>query len=222
MNRKNKAAAIAVAAAIVSGCGGGGGGANTGRVTTNIAPVPQVPPTISITPVTFISESTLPCVIRATSSDAQVTLHSAIEGAGAGKVVANITPLTELIVTQVHGADATDLFHQFATAKDKLTAVSLNDAKAKVRQALGSIIDLTSTDPIKDPLVAAVAGVGSNDLDKKIDTLRNRLIEADLKLKDLTSLLTVNTGVTLSEIVNTTLRPHSSACQGCVQAIIVT
>jgi hypothetical protein len=156
----------------------------------------------------------LPCAIRATSSDLSIVLHSAIEGSGAGKVIANITPLSELIVTQMHGADASDLFNQFAATKGKLTAANLNDAKLKVQQALSSIIDLTNSDPIKDALIAAVGGTGGNDLDKKIDTLRDKLITAELKLGDLSALLSANAGASLSEIVKVTLQPRSAACKG--------
>jgi hypothetical protein len=161
-----------------------------------------------------ISNGTLPCVIRATSTDSSIVLHSAIEGSGSGKVIANITPLSELIVTQTHGTDASDLFNQFAATQGKLTPANLNDAKLKVRQALSSIIDLTNVDPIKDSLIAAVGGTGGNDLDKKIDTLRDKLNASDLKLGDLSSLLNANVGATLSEIVKVTLQPRSAACKG--------
>jgi hypothetical protein len=161
-----------------------------------------------------IADGSLPCAIRATSTDSTIVLHSAIEGSGAGKVVVNITPLSELIVTQTHGSDANDLFNQFAITKDKLTAANLNDAKLKVRQALSSIIDLTNSDPIKDSLIAAVGGAPGNDLDVKIDMLRDKLNLAGLKLLDLSSLLNANVGATLSEIVKVTLQPRSAACKG--------
>jgi hypothetical protein len=161
-----------------------------------------------------IAGGLLPCAIRASSNDAKTVLHSAIEGTGDGKVVANITTFSELIVAQTHGQSASDLFDQFANTQSKLTTAALVDAKAKVSQALSSIVDLTNVDPIKDTLVAATASTAGNSLDKKLDALRDKLAAAELTSNDLSNLLTANAGGSIGEVVKVALQPQSTVCPG--------
>jgi hypothetical protein len=161
-----------------------------------------------------ISKGLLPCVVRATSADTKTVLHSVIEGSGDGKVTANITTFSELIVAQVHGSSATDFFDQFASTKSKLTVASVNDAKTKVNQALSSIVDLTGIDPIKDTLIAATNGSAGNGLDKKLDALRDKLALAELTTNDLFKLFSANAGGSVGEVIKVTLQPQSSICPG--------
>jgi hypothetical protein len=161
-----------------------------------------------------IPNGLLPCGVRATSADTKTVLHSVIEGSGDGKVTANITTFSELIVAQVHGSSATDFFDQFASTKSKLTVASVNDAKAKVNQALSSIVDLTGIDPIKDTLIAATNGSVGNGLDKKLDALRDKLALAELTTNDLFKLFSANAGGSVGEVIKVTLQPQSSICPG--------
>jgi hypothetical protein len=161
-----------------------------------------------------IASGSLPCAIRATSSDAKTVLHTAIEGTGDGKVVANITTFSELILAQAHGQSAADLFDQFASTQSKITAAALSDSKTKLSQALSSIVDLTNVDPIKDTLVAATASAAGNPLDNKLDALRDKLAAAELTPSDLSKLLTANAGGSIGEVVKVALQPQSTVCPG--------
>jgi hypothetical protein len=161
-----------------------------------------------------IAGGALPCVIRVTSTDGKLVLHSAIEGTGTGTVTANVTPLSELVLAQTQGAQAADMFDQFDANKGKLTAAALDDAKAKVRAALASIVDLTSIDPIKDKLVAANGSNAGNTLDQKLDTLNARLLAAQLKVQDLSALLLANTNTSTAEVVRSHVQTVNAKCAG--------
>jgi hypothetical protein len=161
-----------------------------------------------------ITNGVLPCALRASSADGKTILHSAIDGDGGGKAIANISILSELIVTQAHGQAAADLFNQFVSNKSKLSTASLSDAKTKVAQALSSIVDLNNVDPIKDALVAAVAGSGGNSLDKKLDALRDKLLAAELTMDDLSKLFIANAGGSISEVIKIAVQPQSLVCKG--------
>ena len=155
----------------------------------------------------------LPCAIRAISEDGSLTLHSALEGTGSGAVTANVTPMSELIVAQAQGTSAALMFDQFEDNKIKLTPAALAEAKSRVKEALASIVDLSGTDPIKDVLVPAVEGKSGNDLDQKLDALRDRLVEAGMKIQELGDVLTANADDTARHVVGSTVARRSLACK---------
>jgi hypothetical protein len=159
-----------------------------------------------------ITGGALPCVVRATSADAQTVLHSALEGTGAGKYNLNISPMTEMVVTETQGGAPAGLFDQFDASK--INQAALDAAKARVRASLASIVDMAGVDPVKDALVAASGTTLGNGLDQKLDKLRDALAVAQLKLSDLTALLVANAGGSISEIVKVTLQAPNPSCKG--------
>lgn len=161
-----------------------------------------------------ITNGSLPCVVKVTSADAATVLHSAVEGVGAGKVNVNVSPMTELIVSETLKAPAATLFDQFDANKTKLTQSELDAAKDKVRAALASIVNLANVDPIKDALVAASATVAGNGLDQQLDKLRDALLASNLKLGDLIAVIAANRDGSVPEAIKTALQVPSTSCKG--------
>lgn len=125
-----------------------------------------------------IANGVLPCMLRATGTDASgndITLHSV---ADVGTTTANVTPLTELIVaaaTGTQGGTPSDAFTQFAASSDtrsNLSTQKLTYAKTVVASAVtaaatagNQTVSLTNVNPLSDSFK-----VGS-DNDKLIDSL---------------------------------------------------
>lgn len=110
-----------------------------------------------------IANGVLPCMLRATGTDASgntITLHSV---ADVGTTTANVTPLTELIVaaaTGTLGGTPSDAFAQFASNSDTQNSLStqkLSYAKTVVAGAVSAAatagsqtVSLTGVDPLTD------------------------------------------------------------------------
>lgn len=127
-----------------------------------------------------IADGVLPCVIQV-SGDAggtTVTLHSITEQGtasadGSTTAVANVTPLTEMIVAQLTGAMPADAFQSFGST----TTISADELKAATSAVITALktatgIDLTAIDPFKDTLVAASSTTSTgNQYDQLLDQL---------------------------------------------------
>lgn len=128
--------------------------------------------------------ASLPCVVRVAgnAAGAAVTLHSVVEaGSTTGtltQAVANVTPLTEIIVAQLTGAVPSALYDGLG-AGTTITTAQLAQATAGVLAALktGTGIDFAAIDPFKAPLVAATAAnpAGGNPYDRLLDTLGDKI-----------------------------------------------
>lgn len=137
-----------------------------------------------------IADGALPCIIKVTGEvdGNSVTLHSVTEAAdGQGTAVANVTPLTEMIVAQLTGALPGDLFDSFGAASSgRVTQAELVNATAAVVSALKAAtgIDLGTIDPFKSPLVPATAGAPEqgNDYDQMLEKLKEKVPTASLPL----------------------------------------
>ncbi|GAB3645930.1 hypothetical protein [Ramlibacter alkalitolerans] len=130
----------------------------------------------------------LPCIIRVTGSAAgvQVTLHSVTEAGSSDattnktSAVANVTPLTEIVVAQLTGGLPTQVFANFgATSATQITADKLSAATTTVLATLKDAtgLDFGSIDPFKAPLVAATSGAPAqgNAYDKLLDQLGDKV-----------------------------------------------
>ena len=131
-----------------------------------------------------LADARLPCMIRVTgtSGGVAITLHSVADRGDTGSTgtsaVANVTPLTELIVAQLTGSLPSSAFDGFGTT----SAVSPEQLQAAVASVLTALrdagaIDLGSIDPFKSTLVAATAdnrGAGNN-YDQALDILAGTL-----------------------------------------------
>lgn len=120
-----------------------------------------------------LSGASLPCVLRVSASDG-TRLHSLALGSGE-QALANITPLTELLVARAGRKDAASLFDQFNPAAAPSSA-DLRHAEADVRSLLNGVVDLSSLkDLVATPLKATTPGQASNDpQDKLLDALKER------------------------------------------------
>lgn len=136
---------------------------------------------------TVTSTGALPCVLRATSADGQ-TLHSL----AIGSEVANITPVSELILARLAGGAPADLYDGFDGATASVTEEHVSSATRAVVERLkvalqGAGIDLASLDdPIRADLVAATEdNPQGNALDRALDALQAALEEGGTSLEAL-------------------------------------
>jgi hypothetical protein len=129
-----------------------------------------------------LADAELPCVIQVVgdAGGISVTLHSVAEqGTGSnGEVsaVANVTPLTEMIVAQLVGALPGEFFESFSSSTN-ITAAQLTLATGAILEALKAYtgIDVTAIDPFKATLVAASSENTGNTYDQLLDQLGEKI-----------------------------------------------
>ena len=124
-----------------------------------------------------VDSGALPCALQVTSSDGATTLYSVAAGSG-DAATANITPLTQLVVASLAGADPSALFTGFdSTRAGKITTGDLTQAQANVVATLsGAGIDVGSLgDLITGTLTAATSTTTGNAYDQALDALQARL-----------------------------------------------
>lgn len=222
-----------LAAAVLTACGGGGGdstptaapaatkisgtaavGAALGGATVQAKCASGSGTATTAADGTFtlsIEGATRPCVLSVKTPDG-TTLHSVVEAGTGTTAVANITPLTELVTASLAQGSTTAFFDQFdAGAQAKLTSDGLASATQAVRLVLTGVVDLTSVDPLKDPLVAANGANAGNAQDKLLDQLGDRLEASKTTLGELSSAVASNAD---AAAVQTALQPAASSCAG--------
>lgn len=198
--------AVAVATSLVA-CGGGGGGASgTDSTVLSIKGVAATGAAISQGTVSAACASGTgstataidgsytitiptgegPCLLKATDPITKTSYYSAVEKA---ESVANISPLTHLVVANALGEAPETAFQSFSgTRLAKITTSSLATAIENVQAAstvLGASADVSGVDVMKAPLVAANGDEAGNALDQKIDALVAALSAADKRISDL-------------------------------------
>lgn len=147
-----------------------------------------------------ITGGALPCVLKATSSDNSLRLHSVAPAGSATSVTANVTPLTELVVARLSGADPTtfvasanaSILNTTATA----SAVAAAQTSVASTLAAGGVNTSTAGDFISGTLVAAVTGTAGNAYDQVLDALNARLVTAGTTLAALTTTIAAGTAST--------------------------
>ena len=199
-----KSTTACAAALVIAGCGGGGGSDGGG----SSAPAASVQlngtaatgaalanASVSAKCVTGSGSATtdangiytlkleggaLPCIIQVsgTQGGVAVTLHSLAEAGSTNAAVANVTPLTEMIVAQLSARLPAELFAAFGSG----TPVSTETLTAATQAVLSALkaatgIDLGSIDPFKATLVAATTGApgAGNAYDKLLDQLGDKI-----------------------------------------------
>ncbi|WP_337442052.1 hypothetical protein [Cupriavidus necator] len=152
-----------------------------------------------------------PCVLSVKAPDG-TTLHAMVEAGTGATATANITPLTELVTASLAQGNTNAFFEQFDTsAQARLTSDNLTNATQAVRLVLSGVVDLTSIDPLKDPLVAANGANAGNAQDKLLDQLGKRLESSKTTLAELSSAVASNAG---AAAVQTALQPAAASCAG--------
>jgi hypothetical protein len=196
-----KTMAAAAVAMLIAGCGGGGGGgsppspsltvsgtAATGAGLANAAVEMKCATGNGTTTTTSSGSYTLtlqggalPCMIKVsgTAGGIAVTLHSVTEAGSIGaeqktSALANVTPITEMIVAQLTAALPASSFGSFDASR--ITAASVTSATNAVVAALKAAgIDLGSIDPLKATLVPATGTTAGNPYDQLLDALGEKV-----------------------------------------------
>lgn len=197
-------------AALLTACGGGGGGGGannsaSGLTITGVAAtgaaissgsVEAICATGSATATTSangtysitISNGAQPCILRATDPISKLQLHSIVES---GSKIANITPVTDLVVANTLGDSPTNVFSNFGSAAQaKITSSNISTAVTRIQAitaSLGPEADLSGIDVMKGSLIAASADTSGDATDKKIDALMAALNAADKKIAELSA-----------------------------------
>lgn len=208
---KSKVVHLSVAATavalLVAACGGGGGGGSSesltlsGTAATGAAlasadvQVKCAAGTGTATTTTVggytvsIEGGKLPCIIKVSgthSSGAAITLHSVADAAagqdqGNTRAVANVTPVTEMIVAQLTAGMPENAFANFNP--QQVTTDALTTATSSIVEALKTAgIDLSAIgDPLKAELVPPEAGT-QNAYDILLDKLAETVTPESLPL----------------------------------------
>lgn len=124
-----------------------------------------------------IAGASLPCALRATATDGR-KYHSIVVGTGE-EAVANITPLTELLIARAARKDAASFFDSFNAeqVKKEMSAQQILDAMAEIKAFLTGVVDLSGlTDFISSKLSATSSTNLIGDAhDKLLDILKERI-----------------------------------------------
>jgi hypothetical protein len=153
-----------------------------------------------------IANGQFPCIVKAKSSDGLIELHAAVETSALTFATANVTPLTELVVTRLNPVLPSELFNNFELIKPKIDNIALAIATNRVRSALASVLNIETLDPHKSALIAASATVTGNTHDKLLDSLRDRLSANNVKLPQLVGALSTNHDSAAPQAIVTLLR----------------
>lgn len=198
----------------VYGCGGGGGSGSssssltmTGTAATGAAisggtvavkcasgtgsATTNADGTYSVT----VTGGTAPCLIKVTSVDASGVSTDLYSGIEAGQTVANVTPLTQMVIASALGSDPAAAFSAGVTTATatNLSKTSMDSAVTNVKAVLTGLgLDMTGIDPLKTALVAATDEVSGNLQDQQIDGLMAALKGANIDLSAVTTALVNN------------------------------
>ena len=129
-----------------------------------------------------IRGGSLPCMLQVTNPVDDTKIHSVAIESGTSPV-ANLTPLTELIISRLLKQDPTTYFASLTSAnlQDLITPSTISAAQADVVSTLAGTIDTTAiSNFISTPMVAAtLANPSIGDAqDKVLDALRTKLNSA--------------------------------------------
>ncbi|MEP7297172.1 MAG: hypothetical protein ABI702_13375 [Burkholderiales bacterium] len=133
-----------------------------------------------------VTDGTLPCVLKVTAADG-TDLFSVATGTGS-TAVANINPVTQLIVASMAGADPAAYFTGFdSSAATAMTTTKVTDAVSAVKTTLAAAgVDLSSIDVLAGTLTPATATSAGNTYDQALDALAAQLAAAGTTLATLT------------------------------------
>jgi hypothetical protein len=123
--------------------------------------------------------------VKGTVGGNAVSLHSLVEQGTANgartNAVANVTPVTEMIVAQLSGALPEDSFKGFQGGA--LTAAQVAAARDAIVAALKAAgVDFSGIDPLKSGLVAATGSGQGNAYDQLLDALAARVNDDAFKV----------------------------------------
>lgn len=152
---------------------------------------------------------TLPCALKAASSDGTTVLYSVTTATATGSStqVANITPLTQLLVASLAGTDPGTFFTNFSAYTSSVTASSVSTAQTAVLTTLANAgLDVSSlSNLLTGTLVAATSTTTGNAYDAVLDALKTQLTSSGTTLATL-----ITTVAAASPVVTTSTTGTSS------------
>lgn len=230
-------------------CGGGGGGSSSSGNSTPVVPSPATNLTVSGTAATglaiagasvaakclvgagtattladgsyslVIAGGALPCVLQITNPDGS-KLHSVATGTG-NEAVANITPLTEMVVARIFTNDPTIAFAGFdtTTANTVITTATVKAAQTDVGNVFTGTVDTGSlANFITTPLKPATASslMSGDAQDKLLDALKAKISNAQL-LQVVSSMAYTKDIATVKDLVIALAQTHVVGVPGTSQ-----
>lgn len=150
-----------------------------------------------------IAGASLPCALKVVGTEGS-TFHAVVPGTGTtGNFVANLTPLSEMIVARASGGSPAAYYAAFGSG-NTLSAATLTTALAYVQSAMAPVTDLTDVNPLTDTLVVG------NALDQKIDAVVAALTGAGLTLPQVVTAIVANPEA--PKVVAAPIAPSASDC----------
>ena len=158
-----------------------------------------------------LTAGTLPCVLRVTLADGSA-LHSLASGTGV-TAQGNITPVSELVVSQATAGTAAAYFTSFdAAAATALTPAKVDAAVASVIATLKDAgVDFsTSGNILTATLVPATTTTAGNAFDKALDALKAKLTSTGTTLATLaTTVAATSPAAPVAVLSNTASLPSA-------------
>ena len=170
-----------------------------------------------------LESATLPCVLRATSSDGTTVVHTVVAGNGSSGT-ANLTPLTELVTAEVAAQAPAIYYDNFGSnSAGSLTTGAIDTAQASVATIVSSAgVDLGGvTDFIGGSLTPATTSGGGDAYGNALVSLDTKLTDSGTTLAELSGTVaaaaasgaaTADVTATAAASVTTALQPASSSC----------
>ena len=179
---------------------------------------------------TFPAGVYAPCLVSATTTDltgkTQTFYSTVASDTSSSNAVANITPITQLIVAAALGSEPTSAT-VLSSVADKLNTTNLSSSTTLVQTGLSGSLGVPS-DAIKSPLNDSIAaasldsGVNSNPQDSAIDRIMSLLNVASTSISKLAALFTSGSVSNIASSVTTFATTNgvpTSAAAGCPSAI---
>jgi hypothetical protein len=157
-----------------------------------------------------VSSGSLPCVLKVTPATGPA-LYSVATGTGS-TATANISPVTQLVMASLTGADPAAYFTSFdSTAAAAVTSAKITEAVSAVKSTLlAAGLDLADIDVLAGTLTPATTSTPGNAYDQALDTLAARLASAGTTLAALTTTVATN---------STAASPETTAATGATASL---
>ena len=132
-----------------------------------------------------LENASLPCALKVVGTEGSV-FHSVLPGSGnRGSHVANITPLTELLVAKVAGTTPETYYAGFG-AGSTVAEATVVEANQYLQLALEGVTDLSGVNPVSDTFKPGDAR------DRKLDELTAAVAASGSQLADVTARIVAN------------------------------
>ena len=159
-----------------------------------------------------------PCLLKVTDPISSTDIHSLLESG----TVANISPVTDLVVSNTTGVTPSTAFTNYTTAiQSSITSAKVAQAitvAQKTTESLGTDADMSGIDPLKISIKARQGDTPGDATDKKIDALMAALAASDKKITELSELLKSATTSTVQASTKTLVGDAQYSLTNCPAA----